>query len=199
MNLNDYRTVFIGTSLVLMLVAASPMVSVIIPFSISKQRFSEFWVLGSSHMMENYPSNILIGQKEQVFVGVGNHLGCLAYYIVYVKIRNQTQAAPDMTTLTPSPLAPLYEFRFVIADGETWETPVVFSFLEASRSGDLLNVTKISINDAVFSVNSVAMRDSHDMGFYYQLFFELWRYDMTSQGFRFHDRFIGIWLNMTVF
>jgi hypothetical protein len=74
---------------------------------------------------------------------------------------------------------------------------VVFSFLEASRSGDLLNVTKISINDAVFSVKSLAIRDAHDMGFYYQLLFELWMYDESVSSFRYHNRFVGIWLNMT--
>jgi uncharacterized membrane protein len=148
-------------------------------------------------MAEDYPLNVAVNEKQNVFVGVGNHLGRSAYYVVYVKLRNQTQAAPNMTTFTPSPLAPLYEFRFVVTDGGTWETPVVFSFLEASRSGDLLNVTRISINDAVFSVESLAICDAHDNGFYYQLFFELWMYDESVSSFSYHNRFVGIWLNMT--
>ena len=197
MNLEDYRIVFVCCSLVLILIIAVPTLGLIVPFPRNSQRFSELWILGPNNMTEDYPLNVAINEKQNIFVGVGNHLGRSSYYVVYVKLRNQTQAAPNMTTFTPSPLAPLYEFRFVIADGDTWKTPVVFSFLEASRSGDLLNVTKISINDAVFSVKSLSMRDSHDTGFYYQLFFELWIYDESISSFSYHNRFVGIWLNVT--
>ncbi len=198
MNLEDYRMVFIGSSLVLMLVAASPILSVVVPFSGGGERFSELWVLGPTHMAEGYPFNVVIGEREQVFVGVGNHMGRSAYYVVYVKFRNQTQVAPNSTASMPSPLAPLYEFHAVVADGKTWETSVVFSFLEASHSGDSFIVRKISINDVVFAVESLAVWDPVNLGFYYQLFFELWMYDDTASTFQYHNRFVGIWLNMTV-
>ena len=197
MNLEDYRTLFTTTGFVLMLVAASPILSMIIPFSGSSERFSELWVLGPAHMAEDYPFNVAIAEEKQIFVGVGNHMGQSAYYIVYVKLRNQTQAAPNSTISAPSPLAPLYEFRAVVADGETWEAPVFFSFLEASRFGDSFVVKRISINDAVFVVDYSSMWDSENMGFFYQLFFELWIYDDAGSSFGYHNRFVGLWLNMT--
>ena len=197
MNLEDYRKVFACCSLVLILIIVAPTLGLIVPFPRDRQRFSELWVLGPNHMAADYSLNVAINEKQNISIGVGNHLGCSVYYVVYVKLRNQTQAAPNITTFTPSPLVPLYEFRFVVADGETWETPVVFSFLEGSVSGDLFNVTKISINDASSSVKSLAMRDSHDIGFYYQLFFELWMYDESVSSFSYHNRFVGIWLNVT--
>ena len=197
MNLDDSRMVYACCSLVLMLIIVAPTLGLIVPFSRNSQRFSELWVLGPDYVAEEYPLNAVINEKQNVFVGVGNHMGRSVYYAVYVKLRNQTQAAPNTTTLTPSPLASLYEFHFVVADGKTWEKPVVFSFLEASRSGDFLNVTKISINGAVLSVKNLAMRDSRDNGFYYELFFELWMYNEFVSSFSYHNRFVGIWLNMT--
>jgi hypothetical protein len=41
------------------------------------------------------------------------------------------------------------------------------------------------------------MWDSESHGFLFQLFFELWLYDLASQGFQYHNRFVGVWLNMT--
>jgi len=197
MNLEDSRTLLTTAGFVLMLVAASPILGMIIPFSGSSERFSELWVLGPNHMAEDYPFNVTIGEEKQIFVGVGNHMGLSAYYAVYVKLRNQTQTPPDSTTSTSSPVAPLYEFRTVIADGETWEVPVTFSFLEASRFEDSFAVNKISINDEAFVVDYSSTWDSENNGFFYQLFFELWIYDDASSSLRYHNRFVGIWLNMT--
>ena len=197
MNLEDYRTLFTAASFVLILVAASPILSIMVQLP-SGETFSELWVLGPNHMAEDYPFDVAIGEEKQIFVGVGNHMGCSAYYVVYVKLRNQTQALPNSTISMPSPLVPLHEFRTVIADGDTWEEFVVFSFLEASRFGDLFVVKKISINDVVFTVDHPSAWDSENMGFFYQLFFELWIYDDVSLSFRYHNRFVGLWLNMTV-
>ena len=197
MNLEEYRTVFATGSLVLILIAAAPTLGLFVPFPGGSERFSELWLLGSAHMAEDYPFNVTIGEEKQIFVGVGNHMGRSAYYIVYVKLRNQTQAAPNSTISAPSPLAPLYEFRAVVADGETWEAPVAFSFLEASRDGNSSAVKKISINDVVFMVDYSSMWDLENVGFFYQLFFELWMYDDVGLSFRYHNRFVGLWLNMT--
>jgi len=197
-NLEEYRTVFAVTSLALMLVAAAPTLSMVVAFPRGVERFSELWVLGPNHMAEGYPFNVRVGEEYRVFVGVGNHMGSSSYYTVYVKFRNPSQPLPEASNSTPSPLPPLYEFRFFIVDGEGWETPLAFTFLEVSRSDDSCFVSQMSINDVVFSVDSPSSWDSENNGFYYQLFFELWLYDVTSRSFQFHDRFVGIWLNMTI-
>ncbi len=118
-------------------------------------------------------------------------------YLVSVKLRNWTQKAPDATTSTPSPVGSLYEFRPVVADGDTWEVPVTFSFLEAERIEDHLTMRKIAINDEVFVVEFFSMRGPESHGFLYQLFLELWLYNVISQRFQYHNRFVGIWLNVT--
>jgi len=197
MNLEDYSTVFVTGSLILMLIAAAPALSLIIGFPGGSERFSELWLLGPNHMMEDYPFNVKVNESYSVFVGVGNHLGGSSYYLVYVKFRNQTQPLPNATASEPSPLAPLYEFRAFVVGGGTWEKPLRFSVLWASRDDDSMFVDCLSINDVAFPVNASARWDSEFKGFYYQLFFELWLYNITSRSFQYHDRFVGIWLNMT--
>lgn len=198
MNLEDYRTLFMSVVLVSVLVAAFPGLSVVVPFSRSGERFSELWLLGPERMAEGYPFDVLIGEMQgPVFLGVRNHMGSSQYYMAYVKFRNQTQPLPNATVCEPSPLPSLYEFRFFLADGRVWEKPLSFTIEDAQLEGDSVLVDYISINNAVSSVNTSTKWNPEHRGFYYQLFFELWRYDSTSQRFRFDNRFVGIWLNMT--
>ena len=60
-------------------------------------------------------------------------------------------------------------------------------------------VEHLSVNDVVFEVNCTATWDPEYEGFFYQLFFELWKYDNAAASFQYHNRFVGIWLNMTGF
>lgn len=197
MNLEEYRTLFLAGSLAVALIAAAPTLGLVMPFPSSGKGFSELWLLGPHHMAEDYPFEIVGNQEYGVFVGVGNHMGRSEYYIVYVKLRNQTQPLPTLSDSESSPLPSLYEFRFLIADGATWESLLTFEVLDASVRGDSMFIGALSINGFALPVNSVSMWDSENSGFYYQLFFELWLYNETSKSAQFHNRFVGIWLNMT--
>jgi len=192
MNLEEYQVLFTVGTLALVLLAASPTLGLIVSIPEGTQRFSELWVLDPNHMMEEYPFNVQVNGTYTIFVGVGNRMGVSSYYMVYVKFRNQTQPLPGSLNSIPSPLNSTYEFQFFLADGETWEIPLIFSF-----QGKPMFVSDILVNDVVFPVNCPSTWDSDRNGFYYQLFFELWIYNMTSQSFQFHNRFVGIWLNMT--
>ncbi|MFQ6063889.1 MAG: DUF1616 domain-containing protein [Candidatus Bathyarchaeia archaeon] len=198
MNLEDYRTLFMSVVLVSVLVAAFPGLGVVVPFPSGGERFSEFWLLGPMGMAEGYPFNVRAGEMQgPVFLGVGNHMGSSQYYMAYVKFRNQSQSLPNATVSEPSPLPPLYEFRFFLADGGVWERALSFAIEDAQFEGDSLLVDYLSINNVVFSVNASTKWSSEYRGSYFQLFFELWRYDSSSQHFHFDNRFVGIWLNMT--
>ena len=197
MNLEEYRILFAAASLVLILVATVPVVAMVVPIRIGSERFSELWLLGPGHMAEGYPFNVGVGGEYSVFVGVGNHMGCSEYYRVYVKFRNSSQPLPDIDNAVPSPLPSLFEFRFFVGDGETWESFLTFEFQNVSFEDDSVFVGGVRINGVVFSVDSFSVWDSENSGFYFELFFELWRYDLTSQRFEYHNRFVGIWLNMT--
>ena len=148
-------------------------------------------------MAEDYPFNVKENETYRLYLGVGNHMKSSAYYIIYVKFRNCTEPLPNTTDGTPSPLPALYEYRVIIPDGEVWEISITFSFLSILRLENKCLVKTLSINDAIFAVNKPAVKDVNDTGYYYQLFVELWIYNVESGSFEFHNRFVGIWLNIT--
>ena len=196
MDLKDYRNLFTACCLVLSFFAVTPTLNMFVPFYV-EEPFSELSILGPAHMAKDYPFNVQVNSEERLFVTVSNHMGESAYYTVYVKFRNQTQSFPKNNE--PSSLAPLYEFRVFLLDGEKWEGLVRFKFLEALRSADTVRIRKMMINNVVFEVDSVSTWDSEYSGFFFQLFFELWLHDMASRSFSYYERgFVGVWLNITI-
>jgi len=197
MNVKVYRDWFIVGTLALMLWAASPTLAIFIHLPSGSEKFSELWLLGPGHKAEDYPFNVRVNETYSIYVGVRNQLGYSAYYRVYVKLRNQTQPLPVASDATPSKLPALYEFNFFVVKGQVWETLLNFKILDIERSNDFMIVNNVSINDFPFRVDSISIWIMKMNGFYYQLFFELWLYNMTSQGFQYHNRFVGLWLNVT--
>lgn len=198
MKFQDYRTVFQVGSLALVLLAVSPGLSLIVSsFPRGGESFSELWLLGPDHMAENFPFDVQAGEEISLFLGVGNHLGHSGYYLVYVKFRNQTQLLPSSNSSEPSSLPSIHEFQFLLADGDVWETPVTFEILDASVEGDSMIVESVSVNDRGFQVDCSSTWGAENSGFYFQLFFELYVYNSERSSFQFHDRFVGIWLNMS--
>jgi len=197
MKFQDYSTLFKAASLACVLLAASPALSLVVSFPKGGESFSELWLLGPNHMAGDYPFNVHTGEGYSVFLGVSNHLGQSAHYLVYIKLRNQTQSLPNAGSSEASPLPSLYEFQFFLEDGHVWETPVTFKILGASIQGNIMVVESVSVNDRALQVCCSSTWNSEYNGFYFQLFFELWLYSLAKSSFQFHDRFVGIWLNMT--
>ena len=106
MKLEDYKLIFVAVGLIGVLLIASPALGGVIRLSGGEQ-FSKLYLLDPDNMAENYPFNIVAGQNYSVYVGVGNHLGSSAYYVLYVKFGNQTDPLPNATLGTPSSLQPL--------------------------------------------------------------------------------------------
>lgn len=196
MKLNDYKFVFAAVGLIGVLLIASPAIGIFLPFP-SGEQFSELYVLGPERMMENYPFNIISDKNYSVYVGVGNHMGSSSYYTLYVKFRNQTDLLPNATSGTPSPLQPLYEYKFVLQDGKSWESPLTFSVSNASISASQSIIRQLTINGFTFEVNKQSVWDSNSTTFYYQLVFELWLHDAPSNIVQFHNRYVNLRLNLT--
>lgn len=199
MDLKSYRNLFIVVTLILTLIAASPVIAIVVPFQDGSEGFSEFWLLGPDHIAKNYPFNVSSGEVHKIFVGLVNQMGSSEYYMVHVKFRNSTQFLLELNSSKPSSLAALYEFRFFVENENVWELPVNFGFQDVSIRGDVVTVGNVIVNGKVFPASASTGWDSKTNGFYFQLFFELWRYDVISQAFKFDDRVIGIWINMTGF
>jgi len=196
MNLEEYRIGFATGIMVLMLIAAVPSISLYVSFP-SGERFSELWLLDKDRGTEDYPFDVHEDEPYSIFVGVGNHMGESSYYLIYIKLRNQTQPPPNVVASQPSLLTPVSEFRAFVPHNGTWEAPITFRILDADVDGDSAFLSRLSINEVASPVNASALWNPKYKGFYFQLFLELWRYNTMSQSFQYHGRFVGIWLNMT--
>jgi uncharacterized membrane protein len=195
LTLSDYKTIFVAVGAIGVLLFASPTLGPVLRFSMG-EKFSELQLLGSGHMAENYPSNIRANESYLAYVGINNHMRSSAYYVVYVKFRNQSEELPNATA--PSPLPPLYEYRTFLQNDETWEAPLNFSVLDVSFLENRTHVGFLRINDVVLNVDKSTLWDADLMGCYFQLFIELWIYDSEANAVQFHNRFVDLWLNMTI-
>jgi len=196
LKLENYKNVLAAVGLVGVLLIASPTLGWLIHLP-GGEKFSELWILGPGHMAEDYPFNVRTNESYMVYVGIGNHMGSSAYYVLYVKLRNQTEPLPNSTDSTPSPLAPLYEYRVFVQDGKSQEFPLTFAFPEVSSSENQSVVKSLNINGVTFGVGKLALWDPENRGYYYQLFFELWIYEPEQSTLQFHNRYVGLRLNMT--
>jgi hypothetical protein len=195
-NLGDAKLVYVVSCVVLSLIILWPTLAVVVPLP-AGERFSELWVLGPNRMAEGYPFNVSAGASYKVYLGVGNHLGGLSYYRVYVKFRNASEPLPNSTAGLSSPLEPVFEYNVFLRDNATWEQEVSFSFEGVSFGGNVSRVSKVLVGGYAVDVNKVAVWNATSRAFYYELFFELWIYNSTVSGFQFHDRWVGLWLNMS--
>ncbi|MFB3888895.1 MAG: DUF1616 domain-containing protein [Candidatus Bathyarchaeia archaeon] len=195
MKLKDYKLVFVAVGLAGVLLIASPALGAVLRFPGGEQ-FSELYLLGPGHAAEGYPFNILVGKSYSVYVGVGNHLGSSAYYTLYVKLRNQTDALPNATSGTPCPLQPLYEYKFALQDSAYWESLLSFSVSSGYVAGNQSSVNQLTINGVKFDVNKPSAWDSNSSRFSYQLIFELWLYDQSSDAVQFNMRLVDLKLNL---
>ena len=196
MKRENYKLVFAAVSLIGNLVIASPIISMFLPSQ--GEQFSELYLLDPEHMTGDYPLNIKTGQSYTVYVGVVNNLGTSAYYALYVKLRNQTDPRPSPETGTPSPVQPLYEYRFSMKNEEKWEKPLTFSALDASISAEQSVIRQLMINDVKFDVEKPSLWSPDSSVFFYQLVLELWLYDENAGSIHFNDRYVAIPLNLTI-
>lgn len=226
MDLLQYKTLFLVVTGVLALLVASPVLQKILVYP-QTEFFTEMWLLGPEHTAENYPHNITNNGEYSAFLGVANHLGSCAYYVVEVKFRNQTQSGPDSFNRTHSSLESLYSVNFFVPDGGTWEMPLTFSldysfdevtriiYRNVSSTDSYGNVTyqlvgydvtlgranfgSLRLNDATVSLQGLSSDfDSQTREFFGNLVFELWIYDAPTSSFVYHERYVDLKFNMTL-
>jgi len=197
MKLNGYKLIFIAMGLIGVLLIATPAIVGLIPRLPSQPQFSELYLLGPNNTAQNYLSNVVPGQNYTVYVGVGNQLGSSGYYVLYVKLGNETDQMPNATLGTPSALTPLYEYRFSIENGANWESLLTFSVSSASISGNNSQINTLKLNGITFNVDKPAIWDSNSTTFTCRLLFELWLYNSQSSVISYNNRFVDLQLNLT--
>ena len=192
--MNDLKITYFSGCLLLGLIILSPTLAMFVQLP-GGEAFSELWILGAGHMAEDYPFNLGENVTYKVYLGIGNRMGQAQYYRVQVKLRNQTESFPNTTLAQPSELTPLVMFEAFAAKDMVWEKELLLSF-KMSFDGNVSKISEITINNRAFNVNSSALWDTENNGFYFQLFFELWIFDGFSS-FSYHNRFVSLWLNAT--
>jgi uncharacterized membrane protein len=199
MNPQDYKVIILVVTAVSALIVASPALQRLLVYP-QTEFFTELWLLGPGHMAEGIPYNITRGDSYNVFVGVSNHLGNCTYYSLQVKFRNLNQSGPDSFNRTSSSLAPLYSVNVFVADKETWELPVTFSFDYSYDSGS----STVDFNSLTFNGEALDLKgysttwDSSKSVFFGNLVFELWIYNGATGGFQYHERYVDLKFNMLV-
>jgi len=197
-NLDDYRTLFMLTVLGFVLIFSVPIFNIFVTVDEDSGKFSEFWLLGSNQMVGDYPFYVNGTEEYTVSLGVGNHMGSSEYYKICVKFSNSTEFLPNPDIGLPSVLPCLVEYQFFISDSGVWEAPISFRFKDMFVQDDVLSVTNIALNGEIIPVSASANWDSEEERYFFDLFFELWRYDVESDNFIFDNRFLTLSLNINV-
>jgi uncharacterized membrane protein len=196
LQLENHKILYITITVILALLVASPAMQHFLVYP-QTEFFTEMWLLGPNQKAENYPYNIVQNQQNKIYLGLSDHLGSAAYYRVDVKLRNQNMTGPDSFQRTPSSLPTLYSFNIVVADEQTVQVPIDFSFTY-HQSNDLINFNKLTINNNPININEYTTawnNTNHD--YYAKLIFELYLYNSTTSSFQYHERFVDLRLNMT--
>jgi hypothetical protein len=199
MDLLKVKAILIVSIAVLALLVASPALQRLLVFP-QTTSFTELWLLSSQQSAQNYPFDIAQNKNYNVTLGVGNNLGNFAYYLVEVKFRNETQSAADSFKFTPSSLPSLYNITVFVANKGIWEQPLIFSFnYNYDNNLSLVNFNDLILNGVTLNLKgNSASWDSEKSEFVGNLFFELWIYNSTIGSFQYNDRFVSLFLNMTV-
>jgi len=203
MDLGRYGVPFFVVVAVVALLVASPCLSRVLVWP-RTEFFSELWILGSSHMAEDYPFNVSSGQSYRVYLGIGNQLGYCAYYRIEVKFRNESQSMPSsfgaVEDRVPSDLPSLFNVSAFVADQNSWELPVTFGFdYEFNETLVQVGFNSMTFNDNVLGMSGESTGwNATTSRFYGDLIFELWLFNSSSSSFGYHGRFVDLKLNMTV-
>ena len=161
-----------------------------------EEEFSEFWLLGSDHMIENGGFDFSVENSFSIYLGVANDMSGLEFYTVYVKLANLSDPLPNRAKGLPSPLEPIFEYNLFLENGKESEKELVFSFDGVSFEANMCRISRLVINDQNIQIDKMLSWDEQNQGYYCQFVFELWIYDKATSDFQFHNRSVWFWLNL---
>ena len=196
LKLQNHKIALICLGLIGVLLFATPTLVLLVKPPVG-EAFSELYILGPNHTLSGIPFNVRANVTYSVYFGVGNHMGSSSYYTGYVKLRNETDPLPNLSLGTPSSLPLLYEYDMFVENGATWESRLALTINNVTFFDNSCLLQSINLNGLDFNVAKTAVWNSQKLGYYYDLVFELWIYNVSSASFQFHDRFVHFNLNVT--
>ena len=105
----------------IVVVAISP----IIASSKIVEPLSELGILGPNGKLGDYPNEVKVGERVNLFIYVGNQEGRSMYYQVLAKLGDELSTLSDIKTLDATPFAVL---KTVLMNGQNTILPITLSF-----------------------------------------------------------------------
>jgi hypothetical protein len=166
-------------------------------------------VLGGNGLAEDYyPNNssyLQIGQRITWYLGVTNQMGSMQFVDIRVKLANQTTAAPNDTTATPSPAPVIAEFKQFMVSNGTWKIPFQWEILNfTTTSNGYSRIVKMQIGNVTYSLHDSPTCSSLS-SCNFRLIFELWTWNVDYGDFQIgwlsdnqqRIAWLQIWFNLT--
>ncbi|MEN6519248.1 MAG: DUF1616 domain-containing protein [Methanospirillum sp.] len=108
--------------LLIAVVAAIGLTVVLSQLPPREEPFTEFYLLGNDGIAEDYPFDLRAGQGQPVIMGITNHEGAPASYVVEVWAAHETIVASTNRTHVDS-MTQIGTVRVDLLDGQTYEQP----------------------------------------------------------------------------
>jgi hypothetical protein len=196
-DISKYKILYIITVGLLSTLIVSPTIidAFLVP---GNQEFTQLYILSQEHDSQNYPHIIHSELHYNLTLGIDNHLGYTAFYLVQLKLRNETQPTADRFAGTPSKLKSIYNYTAIIINQATWEKPldISFSYIINSQINKVL-LTQMTINKMTINVsNFQSTWNPTTKEYLINLLLELWLYNIDTQTFQYNQHFLSLNLNM---
>lgn len=176
------RSVLVTISLVIFLIMAIMLISSFWPKY--EQQFVEMGLLGKDKLADDYFSNdnstVLIHSQVDWYIFFHNHMEGSKNVLLKVKLLNSSMVVSNDQKYEPSPFGSFTELELFLDENETLLVPFFWSIEEASSQNNLFSLKYLMVNDKIVEVDVSTFSDS-----FFQMVFELWIYDASSQEYKF--------------
>lgn len=195
--LYQYSALFLVITSIIALLIASPVIEqLLVPAK--TESLTELSIFGPNYNT-SYPFNIESGYIYPFYLTINNHLGYSANYVLTIKLRSQTESAPNSFLKTPSDLPALCNFTYLIPDKASREEQLNISFnYQTNYPSKQVTLDDITINNYSIDLKSkIILLDTQKNTYFSNLIFELWIFNNTINNFQYHQRYLSLWFNMT--
>ena len=146
--------------------------------------FIELGILGKNKTADAYFSNldsiIEVGLQSEWYLYVHNHMDSVQNISLRIKILNSTMTLPNDNNNEYSPYESFAEFPLSLSVNETIFVPFIWGISDIVIQNDSVAIKQLIVNSQICEVDIMNFSDS-----YFQLVFELWVYEDSSQEYKF--------------
>lgn len=178
---NNKTLVIIGAVIAIVIIAVS-LISTFWPRY--EMQFIELGLLGKEKVAKDYFSNenstVSLGTQVNWYIYLHNHMEGPQNVIIKVKLINSTMQVSNDEEHIPSPSASFIELSTPLSDNETLLVPFSWSVTEVTSLSGLILLRQLIVNDQSVDVDISTISDS-----FFQMIFELWVYNQSSQEYEF--------------